>query len=403
MKNKIYYMLLCLISSFAFMNNVFAEENLNFTVSAEVVGGETTVVKGSEVLINVKVSSDLYVSACTFEHTYDSGLTFSGASQANNYVVTDGGNGKILVDGPVDVTTPTNGTLVQLKYTVNNSGKVTIKTPDCTSPTDNKTGSYDDVIVEFNAIDAADDSSLSNITVTGGTLEGGFNSGTKSYIVHLNNANFSLGLTASNSAYQDKIVVTDSSGATLDPSNITYSDTTGNGAMQITITVNSDTQYLLLVRMQNDLDNSLSSLKVGGKTVNLETGKYSYTVSVGSDVNSVKIEAELKDSENFKFSENNGPKTLQLSNVSNEYSLIVVPKDSSSGGESVTYTLTVVKETGTSGNDNQNDSGGSGNDNNVTTNPSTGGISMFFMAFILLASLVGSVILYQKNLEGYNK
>jgi hypothetical protein len=38
---------------------------------------------------------------------------------------------------------------------------------------------------------------------------------------------------------------------------------------------------------------------------------------------------------------------------------------------------------------------------NTNNNPGTGDVPMFFMGFILIASLVGSVVLYRKNLESY--
>ena len=40
-------------------------------------------------------------------------------------------------------------------------------------------------------------------------------------------------------------------------------------------------------------------------------------------------------------------------------------------------------------------------DGNVTQNQNTGGISMYIIGLILFASLVGSIVLYKKNLEGY--
>ena len=73
MKNKIYYVLLCLLTSFSFMNNVFAEGELDFSIDAKVVGGETTVVMGNEATINIALNSDVYISTCTFEITQDSG------------------------------------------------------------------------------------------------------------------------------------------------------------------------------------------------------------------------------------------------------------------------------------------------------------------------------------------
>ena len=130
-------------------------------------------------------------------------------------------------------------------------------------------------------------------------------------------------------------------------------------------------------------------------------------IVVGSDVSSFTVEAELNDSENFKFGDaGNAPGKFNINDIVDFYIVVESKNDSSSV---VLYTFKVTKE-GSSptepGKDGNNNSGGSaGNNNgsngNADTNPQTGGVSMFVMAFILVVSLIGSVVLYQKNLESY--
>ena len=74
----------------------------------------------------------------------------------------------------------------------------------------------------------------------------------------------------------------------------------------------------------------------------------------------------------------------------------IVPKDPSSGAKSITYTINVLKK-GSSSNGTNNSS------NNASKSPQTGDISMFFMALILISSLVGSLYLYKKNLVDLKK
>lgn len=408
MKNKIYYIVLCLISSFAFMNNVFAEGELSFSIGASVVGGETTVVKGSEATINVSLNSETAISSCTFNVVSDAGIEFVSKSSMNSYVVRDEGENIIVERANTDVNFVSGQNVLELKYKVNNDGKLTIKTVSCKSAVDDKTGTTGDEIIEFKTKEVNDDTSLSSLTVTGGTLSPKFSSTTYNYTVQLNDTKFSLNMTASNSDYQNKIVVTDIDGNTLDASNIVFKNDGGQGIMVVTIIVNEKTRYELGVRyVQEELDNSLSSLKVGDQLVKLESGKYDYSVNVGKDVNEVKIEAFLKDSNNFKFVDGNGLTTLQIPSAVNSYALMIEPKDSSSGGKSVTYLITINRdglsvpaEKPSSGSSNSKPS--NNNQGNATTNPSTGGISMFLMAFVLIASLIGSIYLYKKNLEGYN-
>lgn len=411
MKNKIYYIMLCLISSFAFMNNVFAEGELSFSIGASVVGGET-VVKGSEATVNVSLNSDTALSSCTFNIISDAGIEFVSKSSMNNYVVRDEGENIIVERANTDVNFVSGQNVLELKYKVNNDGKLTIKTINCKSAIDDKSGSTTDKVIEFKTKEVNDDTSLSILTVTGGTLSPKFSSNAYNYTVQLHDTKFSLNMTASNSDYQDDIVVTDADGKTLDARNIIFKNDGGQGIMAITITVNGKTKYELGVRyVQEELDNSLSSLKVGDQLVKLESGKYDYSVNVGKDVTEVKIEAFLKDSNNFKFVDGNGLTTLQIPSAVNSYALMIEPKDSSSGGKGVTYLITINREglsipsekpsTGSSSNNNGT-SNNNGNQGNATTNPSTGGISMFLMAFVLIASLIGSIYLYKKNLEGYN-
>lgn len=395
MKNKLSYIFFCVLTSFVFINNVFAEE-LDFTVNANVVGGSTTVVKGTEVSINVSLNSDVYLSACTFKVTEDSGIESISKKGMNNYHIEVGD--RILIDRDNDDTNFTsNYVVMQLKYKVNDSGKVTIKNLDCAAPATNQSGTYsEDVVVEFQAIDNSEDTSLKNIVVTGGTLSPSFSSSRNDYSIQLSGTKFSLSMTASNSDYQDDIVVTDEDGNTLDPSNITFKNTNNQGSMRITIKVNNDTTYnLLAVYEEEKLYNSLKSLIVDGKTVNLQDGKYDYTVTIGNNVDSVKIDAVLTDSTNFKFTDEfNGTQIVQTPSNSTSYPIIIEPSSSDVGAKGVTYTIKLIKEGTDVGTD---------NNQNTTTNPTTGGISMIVMMIVLMASLIGSIVIYQKNLKGFTE
>ena len=161
----------------------------------------------------------------------------------------------------------------------------------------------------------------------------------------------------------------------------------------------------MLVKYEEEgLDNSLKMLKVYGKEIKLQEGKYDYSITVGKDAKSVKIDAQLIDSENFKFAENNGPTIFLIPDGRNVYPLIVEPINSSVGASGVTYTITVIREGVVDNTTTDTPTGGSqsNNNQNVSTNPTTG-VSMFLMAFILIVSLIGSIYLYHKNMEGYNK
>lgn len=413
MKNKLYYVLLSLIVSFSFINTVFAAGDLDFTVSA--VADKTTLVKGTEATITVSIKSDSYINACTFEVEADSTLESKSIKGQNSFgeIV---GNGIINVENSsISGNAPTSGIeILTLKYKVNGDGKVTIKTNQCVAPASEEVGSYSDIVINFTA---KEDTSLSSLTVTGGKLSPAFSPDKLTYVLELSSPNFSLSMTASDSQYQDNIIVTNINGDTLDPSNITF-DNGGQSVMPINITVNGVTTYSIGASYeQPELDNTLSSLKIDGKSVTLEDGVYEYVVKISKNTTEFDLEAVLSDSENFQFaSTGNKPGNFSVSGDSTYVVLIVEPKSSQAGASSVTYNIEVVREGGssTSGDSGNSSGDGTGNGspggqtsgnqstgNNVSSNPSTGNISMFIMAFILIASLVGSVILYQKNLESY--
>jgi len=403
MKNKLLYLVLSLVVCFSFIEKVFADD-LDFTVSTSIAGENDTVVKGENVTINVNVKSDSHVAACSFQINSDSGVDYVSANAASGYNLQSGSDGKKTVDGDVTddfgnaITTPTNMTLLQLTYKVNNDGKVTIKTNDCSS-TDNKTGSYKDIVVELKVVERTVDTTLSKLSVTGGVLSPNFSSDKKNYSIKLSSNKFSLDLTTSVPEFQDNIVVTDGKGKTLDYKNITFSNFNNQGYMPVNITVNKSTVYsLLAVYEEPKLNNSLKSLKVDGNIINIENGKYDYTVKIGSNTKSVKIEASLMDSENFKFiDEFNGTQIIQTSTNSTSYPIIIEPSKSTVGGRGVTYTIKLVKEE-SSGNDSTNNNN---NNQNVNKNPATGEISMFVMMVVLIASLIGSIFIYKKNVESY--
>lgn len=416
MKNKIYYMLLMLIMIFSCINNVFAEENLSVSVSAD----KTEIVKGEEVSVKVKVTSNSKVLSCKFKIETEGDLELSATTGANGWNVTGQGPDGILTENKLnDNDTMASGrNVLEVKYKVNSDGKITVKTDSC--DIDGVEVGADDVSVDVKAIEASDDTTLKSIVVTGGQMEPTFES-TKydNYIVNLDSSKFSLELTANNPEYEDKIVVTDDSGNTLDPANMIFNNN-GSGQMLIHITVNNKTKYDLLVTYtQKDLDNSLKSLTINGEQIGLEKGKYVYEIKYSGD-EKFELEAILEDSENFEISNEEGSNIdptatggVATFNITDFTTVMIVikPKNSQGGAVGATYTIEVTRENANIKEpDDEDDSKDEGSKDeskepvgggNASSNPGTGGISMFLMAIILISSLAGSIYLYQKNMEGY--
>lgn len=416
MKKKICYIFLSLLITFSFINVVNAVDELKFSVSA--TASSTNVTKGENVTIMISLKSDSAIAACTFSLSSDDTLEFVSKDGANGWNIGSGGsgtNGFILENSSTDNVPLSGGkNILQLVYKVNGNGKITISTKDCASlmeegkdengnPTE-ISGTYEDVSVNVTAIDPADNTNLSSITVTkGGQLITPFDPNIyDSYVIELSSRNFGLSLTASNPDYKDDIVVTNVDGTVLDPTNIDFFDPSNQGMMIVNVTVNNKTTYHLMAKYDAGLDNSLKFLKVNGQNISLESGKDDYKVSVGSNATSVTIEAELADSNNFKFGNNFDGKTIHnFSGSSTVYPIFIETINSDIGGTGRTYRIEIVKEGSSSGNTSSKPPSSSSQGGNATTNPGTGEISMFFMLIILMISLVGSVYLYRKNIENY--
>ena len=78
--------------------------------------------------------------------------------------------------------------------------------------------------------------------------------------------------------------------------------------------------------------------------------------------------------------------------------IVIYPKDSSSGIETLTYWITVKKAGGSSTPSSSRPSSTGG----TMTNPQTGNISIFVITLVLIGSLILSLNLYKKNMNYYN-
>lgn len=399
-KNKLSYIILCLLVCFSFVGTVVADD-LNFVISAtKDTNGE--IVVGEKTSINISLQSDELINSCIFKISNDSNLVYEVPNALNNFSIQNESaeNLELKYNSSETIDLSSGKNILKLNYTVNGSGKVTITTVECKTADGEKTGGYQDVVVEVTSKSKEVDTTLKSIEVNGELLSF-FTPENKTPSINLTKPNFSLKLTTSNPDYQDSITVTDSEGNALNLDNITFTDSSGGqGYMPIHVTVGDDTnktEYILGVRYEvKELDNSLASLRINGKDVELEEGKTEYTVLIGRDATEIKIEAVLKDSENFEFNVSEGPGVYDISSPAAV--LTILPRDAQSGGKAVTYTITFEREA-TPSSSKPSSSSKESSSSNVTSNPGTGEISMFLMLVILMASLFGSVYLYRKNIE----
>lgn len=426
MKRVLSYITVLFIGSFIYITPAFAD---SFEFIAQV--DNTEVVVGSEVTVNVLIKSNTTgdgLSGCSFRTALSDGIEFMDVKGANNWQITISSNNVYLLadSSEVGLTQSNSGDgkkIVEFKYKVNSAATLTFSGIQCTEVNlGSQDGDFDltheDVTVNFTTKEVAQDNTLKSLEVTNGTMlsEDGFVPTEKYYIFKVTSSTFAINAVTSNTEFQNSIKVTSIDGTVLDPSNITYSS--NQESMPIYIVVNNaqNEKYTLMIQYEPEeektLDNTLKSLTVGGKTVDLskcsnEGNVYSCEVTLDKGVDTFKVDAILNDSDNFEIDQNDGG----IGNYSfignaneNDILLVVKPKDLSLGVGELRYIVTVKKPVDSGTTPGTQTKPGNQNNNKVedkVTNPQTGSISSFVMAIVLISSLVASIILYTKNMESY--
>lgn len=408
MKKKINYLLVCLLFWLTFAGNVYAD---NISISA--VADNSQIVKGETAVITIKLTADVAISQCKFKIESDEGIVYDSPSSTNGWNLTGTGVDGFLVENSLsDTNKPENYGILKLKYVVNNSGKVTVKTEQCVSAIDDKPLYPQDSVAQFTVIEKEDDTTLRSLSVIGGKAFT-FDPTVLNYAVTLESSTFGLVFETNNPDYQDDVVVKVKDGDVItDVNNITFNDPSGQGQMILNIIVNGQTTYEIdAVYMKKELDNSLEFIKINDADLSIQKDKFEYVLEIDKDVKEVLVAVGLKDSINFQIgkSSNIDPDTLKATfpmTKDEEFAYIVVePKDSSSGATSATYTIHIKRKGSTSAPPVEEEKPSNSTESEKTDtpikNPDTGGISMFTMAIVLIASLIGSIYLYRRNLEGY--
>jgi len=206
-------------------------------------------------------------------------------------------------------------------------------------------------------------------------------------------ATFGFTATAENSNDTITFKNGDDETQTLDPSSITFSPSGGNSSMSIKIYV-GEFVYTIIVSKDVQVDDKgyeLTSLKVGSETINLTSGKYDYEVTL-KDVSSYMVVATLNDPEKYEI----------LTNLENaktgagSFTIITAARDSSSGLEGQTYTITVKEGSAPS-------SSYVPPSSSTPVNPPTGGALSIVVALILMASFGASIYFYKRNMGYFSK
>lgn len=390
MRNRLCYILIGILFSFSFINGVYADTKVTLNTA------ETNVSEGTGVSIKVNVKSDVSLSSCLFQISKDDGIIFDSSAKSGGWEIDENGSssGTLVKSSSTSMDLSNGVNVLELKYTIDGSGIVKVKTLNCVNATTGeKITEIGDASITFTA---TKNTKLNRLHVGGGTLLSTFSSDEYEYNVRLSSPSFSISYTTSNANLNNKVVVKHGDNVIKKLDNISFSGD-NQGTMIVTVTVDNTTTYTLFLRYQKTgLDNTLKSVKINGKEIVLEKGKFDYEYTVGNDITSFIVEAELNDKDNFKFNSIGGnipDSGKQEFNIYDVVDVLIVidPKDSSTGIAQLDYIITVKKSGASKPKPKPN----------VDSNPGTGGLSMYMMLVVLFGSLIGSIVLYKKNLDGY--
>ena len=356
----------------------------------------STVQAGAQVSCKITANSDINVTSFELKFSLSDGLSIVSYTDNGGWQGNKKEPGKYIIGGYGNEGTGdfALGTLVVKLDGAASAGTYTVSLVDSTFNDVN--GNKQTVSNAQSVITVSEEEikkGLSDLSAPGYTLNPLFTPTKNDYILEIESNTFKISAIPANSndtvkMYNDKDLNTE-----LNPDNISFDPNGDTMLLRIVVgTGDTETKYVISVKRKQEtiLDNTLSSLTVGGTKVTLESGKDDYTVYL-DDVNNYLVSATLSDEVNFEIDKNNGG-VGSYSGETTVY-IIVKPKDNSAGVDSRTYSIKIVKKGSTPT--------PSSSKSDVSQNPQTGNISIFIITLLLIGSLIVSLNLYRKNIEYY--
>lgn len=423
MKSIKLYIILILCLVFMPFENVYADENFEFSVYAEPAvvdasGGQTKL----KFAVSMGEGSNEVITNCQFKVDAPSGVKLVSDEPSNGWNVTTGTKGYVLdnVDGVA------NGVIMNAIYEVYSATTITISNIECgNSETDNTFTSSQDIKVDVKIADNI------NIKINGVAVTGGVTTP-----LAANKSDFVLSVVSADVSLQNgiKVEMADTSGGSVQLcsgdacKDITVDFISGNfcvsseclglksqmgDVIQLKVySGDSLNKTFYVIREQSGeapvLDPTIKYLKVWGVEVELKPGEREYPVTVPANVTDYTVQATLSDPENFYWDEEDNPDKYNFK--TDTINLILRPKDTEAiGAEVVTYVIRINQDGDSSdgsskpsaSNPSSNKPSSNNPSSNPSSNPQTSGISQFVVAIILFVSLFVALNFYRKNMEEY--
>lgn len=383
--------LILIIMLLSFTSTVKADGDLSFAISApsEInINDKATIVISISSFNNTKGD----INTCSFKITATNELSNQErVSVLENWAITSSDTENMTIStssSPISSLTEATK-LLNINANISDATQITISNITCYGDS-NKDNPYTANDVSTTISKKQYSANLKELSTSPVNISPAFTSDNLRYNVELASNQSSLTINA----------VTEDSNATVkimvngEEKDTTLAITDKETIISIIVSNNGETKTYTLNVVKDDnndepittISTELSKLEINGTNIELKTNAREYSITVGNNVSSTRIVAQLKDS-NAKFKDNYGPRDVQLNVGTNTFEIVVIGDENTE----TTYKITINRSVPASSSIPPSSTPSS------SSNPNTAGpLSITFIVLFMVASLYASIIYYKK-------
>lgn len=383
--------LILIIMLLSFTSTVKADGDLSFAISApsEInINDKATIVISISSFNNTKGN----INTCSFKITATNELSNQErVSVLENWAITASDTDNMTIStssSPISSLTETTK-LLNINANISDTTQITISNITCYGDS-NKDNPYTANDVSTTISKKQYSANLKELSTSPVNISPAFTSDNLRYNVELASSQNDLTIST----------ITEDSNATVkimvngEEKDTTLAITDKETIISIIVSNNGETKTYTLNVVKDDstdeptttISTDLSKLEINGTNIELKTNVREYSITVGNDVSSTRIVAQLKDS-NAKFKDNYGPRDVQLNVGTNTFEIVVIGDENTE----TTYKITINRSAPASS------SIPSSSTPSSSQNPNTAGpLSITFIVLFMVASLYASIIYYKK-------
>ena len=383
--------LILLVMLISFTSTVKADRDLSFAISAP---SEVSTNDKTSIIISISSFNNTKgdIKTCNFKMTTTNELTNQERSSAlDNWTISSSDTENITIstsDSPISSLTAVTK-LINISANISDTTQITISNITCYGDS-NQDDPYTANDISATISKKQYNTNLKELSTSPVNISPTFTNNNLRYNIELGNNQNSITITATpeDSNATVKIMV---NGKEQDT---TLTITSKETIISIVVENNGDSKTYTLNVTKDDssdepsttINTELSKLEINGTNIELKTNVRQYTITIGNNISSTRIIAQLKDS-NAKFKDGYGPRDVQLNVGSNTFELIVIGDED----KETTYKITINRSAPASS------SMPSSNLSTSSQNPNTAGpLSIAFIILFMVVSLYASIIYYKK-------